>query len=152
MRFFPYLLTPEQTDASFRKMRKHYDDHGMTFFAVDLLETGAFIGFIGLVKTLFESHFTPCVEIGWRLMKEYWGKGLATEGAAACIDFAFNELGLEEIYSFTPLTNLPSERVMQKIGMKRVGTFSHPMIPDHPLEQHLLYRIECDDFFTLVST
>ena len=142
MQFFPHLMTPEQSEASFGKLKKHYDDHGITFFAVDLLETETFIGFIGLVNTRFESHFTPCVEIGWRLMKEYWGRGLATEGAVACLNYAFDILGLEEIFSFTPMTNLPSERVMQKIGMKRVGTFRHPMIPDHPLEEHLLYRIE----------
>jgi len=141
MRFFPYPMTSEQTEASFGSLKKHYEDHGYTFFAVDLLEENSFIGFIGLVNTKFESHFTPCVEIGWRLMKEYWGRGLATEGARACINYAFDVLGLDSVYSFTPMSNLPSERVMQKIGMHRVGTFFHPMIPGHPLEEHLLYVI-----------
>jgi len=140
MQYFPQLLAPEQSEASFERMKKHYDEHGFTFFAVDNIEEEKFIGFIGLVNTRFESHFTPCVEIGWRLMKEYWGRGLATEGAAACLDYAFKELGLKEVYSFTPKSNFPSERVMQKIGMTKVGTFNHPMIPDHPLEEHLLYR------------
>lgn len=142
MRFFPFLMTAEQTEVSFQRTRQHYVDHGITFFAADILETGAFIGFIGLVHTRFEAHFTPCVEIGWRLMKKYWRKGLATEGAAACLKYAFDVLELEEIYSFTPVSNVPSERVMQKIGMKRVGTFHHPLIKDHPLEEHLLYRID----------
>ncbi len=141
MHYFPHLYTEEQTKASFERIQKHFDDHGFTFFAADLLAEEAFIGFIGMVNTRFESHFTPCVEIGWRLMKEYWGQGLATEGARACIDHAFDALDIQEIYSFTPVTNLSSERVMQKIGMKRVGTFKHPMVPDHPLEDHLLYKI-----------
>jgi len=141
MRFFPDLLTSGQTASSFVRMKKHYSEHGYTFFAVDLLDTSAFIGFTGLYNTRFTAHFTPCVEIGWRLMKEYWGFGYATEAAATCLDYAFDVLKLKEVYAYTPMSNLPSERVMQKIGMTRVGTFKHPMIPDNPLEEHLLYRI-----------
>ena len=90
-----------------------------------------------------EADFTPCVEIGWRLSKQFWGQGLATEGAGACLDFAFDKLGLNVIYSFTPLNNRPSERVMQKIGMQRQGTFSHPKIESgHPLREAHLYKIE----------
>ena len=142
MKYFPDIMTPEQTKTSFNRMREHFDDHGYTFFAVDLLMEKKFIGFIGLVNTRFESHFTPCVEIGWRIMKDYWGRGLATEGATACINHAFNKLGLDSIYSFTPISNLPSARVMQKVGMTQIGTFAHPMIPNHPLEEHLLYMID----------
>jgi RimJ/RimL family protein N-acetyltransferase len=140
MRFFPHIMTSGQTEVSFGRMKDHYRDHGYTFFAADHLEDQTFIGFIGLANTRFESHFTPCVEIGWRLMKKYWGRGLATEGAAACLDFAFDTLDIEEVYSFTPMSNLASERVMQKTGMKPDGSFMHPMIPDHLLEEHLLYR------------
>jgi RimJ/RimL family protein N-acetyltransferase len=141
MRYFPHVFTPEQSKASFERIKKHYENHGYTFFAVDLLKEETFIGLIGIVNTQFEAHFTPCVEIGWRLMKKYWGLGLATEGAKACVDHAFYELDIEEIYSFTPVVNRSSERVMQKIGMERVGTFRHPLVPDHPLEDHLLYKI-----------
>jgi len=142
MQFFPHLMTPDQSEKSFGRMLQHYIDHGYTFFAVDLLDEDAFIGFIGLVNTRFESHFTPCVEIGWRIAKKYWGQGLAPEGAIACLDYAFSELNLNRVYSFTPVSNFPSERVMQKIGMRRMGTFNHPLVPDHALEEHLLYQID----------
>lgn len=144
MQFFPHIVTPEQSEESFERINRHYKEHGFTFFAADFLHDKAFIGFIGLINTRVESHFTPCVEIGWRLIKTYWGRGLATEGARACLTYAFDTLDLDSVYSFTPLSNLPSERVMKKIGMHGIGTFKHPMIPNHALEEHVLYRIDAN--------
>jgi len=108
-----------------------------------LKETNEFAGFIGLAVPAFEAHFTPCVEIGWRLAARFWDRGLATEGAATVLACAHNSLGLEQIVSFTVVENFASRRVMEKIGMIRDlrGDFDHPRIPkEHPLCRHVLYR------------
>mgnify|MGYP001627807930 CR=1 FL=1 len=142
MKYFPSPLQKEETSSLMNRINDHIDDHGFGFFAVDLLKEETFIGFIGLKKALFKTDFTPCVEIGWRLDKKYWNRGLATEGASRCLDFAFYDLSLNEVYSFTSLLNKASERVMQKIGMKKIGEFDHPLVEDnHPLKTHCLYRV-----------
>jgi ribosomal-protein-alanine N-acetyltransferase len=143
MHYFPNVLTKEQTKGFIARLSDHHQKHGFCFYAVDLLETKQLIGFIGFTRTNFESFFTPCVEIGWRLDAKVWNKGLATEGALACLDYGFNTLNFEAIYSFTPKLNLPSERIMQKIGMQKVGEFEHPLLEDEDvLKSHLLYKIE----------
>lgn len=142
MRFFPEPLKPEETKGLIDRIQQHFDEYGYTFYAVDHLVDDEFIGFIGMVRATFESHFTPCNEIGWRLRKEYWGTGLATEGAKACLEHGFSTLGFDEIYSFTATTNHPSENVMKKIGMTKVDEFDHPKLPaDSPLLRHVLYKI-----------
>jgi len=143
MRFFPSTLTYEQTEAMVQRMKSDTKTNGFTFFAVDILATEEFIGFIGLSKPNMQTYFTPCVEIGWRLKASAWGNGYAPEGAKACLEYGFKELGIKEIYSFTPTLNHPSERVMQKIGMTKVGEFDHPKIEKgHRLERHVLYKIK----------
>ncbi len=142
MKHFPSVLDKEQTLSLMNRINDHIDERGFGFYAVDLLSENAFIGFIGLKRTNFEADFTPCVEIGWRLDKKYWNRGLATEGSARCLDHALSHLNLDEVYSFTSLHNKASERVMQKIGMKKIGEFDHPLVEDHhPLKAHCLYRI-----------
>ena len=141
MRYFPSVLNIEQTKSLMKKINNHIDEHGYGFFAVDLLPENSFIGFIGFKNTSFEADFTPCVEIGWRLHKKYWNLGLATEGALRCLKFARTDLSLNEIYSFTPLLNKASERVMQKIGMNKIGEFDHPLVQNkHKLKLHSLYK------------
>ena len=143
MEFFPSTLTPEQTDDMLRRMAAHFARHGFGWWAAELKETGAFLGFIGLGVPSFEAHFTPCVEIGWRLAAEYWGRGLATEGARAAMRYGFEELALREIVSFTSVANVRSRRVMEKLGMTRnpADDFDHPLIPEgHPLRRHVVYR------------
>ena len=111
---------------------------------MEICASGAFAGFIGLSRPPFEAHFTPCVEIGWRLALEHWGRGYATEGARAALQLGFEELGLEEILSYTVPGNLRSRRVMERIGMVHdaAGDFDHPSLPKgHALERHVLYRI-----------
>ena len=113
-------------------------------WAVEVRNVAPFIGFIGLAVPRFESHFTPCVEIGWRLSADHWGRGYATEGAQAALTFGFDVVGLPEIVSFTVPDNIRSRRVMEKIGMKRdpAEDFDHPSLPDgHRLQRHVLYRI-----------
>lgn len=142
MEFFPRTLTRAESDAFYDRMNDRMRDLGFCWFATELKETQQWIGFIGLARASFEAHFTPCNEIGWRLLPEFWGKGLATEGAKACLDYGRSVLGMEEIYSFTAKINLPSERVMQKIGMTKIGEFIHPKIDaDHRLNPHVLYKL-----------
>jgi RimJ/RimL family protein N-acetyltransferase len=103
-----------------------------------------FAGFIGLAIPRFEAHFTPCIEIGWRLDAEHWNRGYATEGARAALEFGFVSLQVDEIVSFTATGNLRSRRVMEKIGMTRSPSddFDHPALPEgHPLRRHVLYRL-----------
>ncbi len=144
MRYFLSTMTAEETDALLEHNRLHFARHGFGLWAVVNKATGEFAGYIGLAVPTFEAHFTPCVEIGWRLAAHFWNRGLATEGAASVLRFAFEILQLDEVVSFTTATNLPSQRVMEKLGMihDRNGDFDHPRIPDgHPLRQHVLYRV-----------
>ncbi len=144
--FFPNLQTYEESVASVERWERHFDEHGFTFYAMDLLESGEFIGFTGIVHAPLASWFTPCVEIGWRLRREAWGRGYATEAASACLGYAWDELALEKIYAYTAALNTRSERVMQKIGMSLAGEFDHPKIePWHPLRRHLVYAISLGD-------
>ena len=141
MKYFPSVLDKEETLSLMNKINAHINEHGFGFYAVDLLSEDTFIGFIGLKRPNFDADFTPCVEIGWRLDKKYWNRGLATEGSARCLDYALSHLNLSEVYSFTSLLNKASERVMQKIGMKKIGEFDHPLVQDKlPLKAHCLYR------------
>lgn len=137
-------LTREQSDALARRIREHFDRHGFSLWAVEVMEPAQFAGFLGLAIPEFEAHFTPCVEIGWRLAREHWGHGYATEGARAARAFGFEQLGLDEIVSFTAVANRRSRAVMERIGMQRdpADDFDHPSLPvGHPLRRHVLYRM-----------
>ena len=143
MEFMPAHLTREASDALVDRIEEYFAEHGYGPWAVEVKATGEFIGYIGLWTPRFEAHFTPCIEIGWRLGTEHWGKGLATEGARAAMQHAFGVLGLKELVSFTSVQNLRSRRVMEKIGMTRdaADDFDHPALPEgHWLRRHVLYR------------
>ena len=143
MKFYPARLTRAESDALIARIEAHFDRHGFGLWAAELFSTGEFLGYIGLSVPSFQAHFTPCVEIGWRLDADCWGQGLATEGAAAVVDHAFTALGLPEVVSFTTPANLRSIRVMQKLGMTRNADddFDHPGLPQgHRLRRHVLYR------------
>ena len=142
MRYFPRLYTAEESTAMVQRIGAFFDQHGYGLYALELRTTGEFIGYTGFAEPSFDSWFTPCTEIGWRLRQEFWGQGLATEAARACLDHGFQTLGLQNIFSFTATVNTPSERVMQRIGMSKLGEFDHPRIePGHPLSRHVLYSI-----------
>lgn len=146
MEYFPSTKTKKECKAQIERFKKHYNDYGYTFFAVDILESNQFIGFIGMINSSFKAIFTPCKEIGWRLHKQFWGFGYATEGAKRCLEYGFNDLDFKEIYAITPLKNSKSESVMIKIGMKKQGVFEHPSIEDgHWLKTELYYKIENGD-------
>ncbi len=149
MKYFPSVWSRSSSEMVLKKHHKFIDDSGFGFFAAEHLQDGCFIGFVGFSPVRFESTFTPCVEIGWRLVKKYWNRGFATEAAQACLKYAFDHLALSEIYSFTAIQNAPSERVMQKIRMEKVGEFDHPLVaPESGLQRHVLYRITKSLYFT----
>ncbi|HEV2524097.1 MAG TPA: GNAT family N-acetyltransferase [Gammaproteobacteria bacterium] len=142
-------LTMEQVNDFIPAANSHNDKHGYTLWAVELKESGELMGFIGLNYIDWESHFTPAVEIGWRLGSQYWEKGYATEGAKASLDYGFKKCALKEIVSFSVPANTRSIRVIEKIGLKRDvnGDFAHPKLPiDHPLSLQVLYRLTKDDY------
>ncbi|MBL8176802.1 MAG: GNAT family N-acetyltransferase [Bryobacterales bacterium] len=137
MRYFPAPLTRAGSDAMVDKIQAHYRTHGFTLYAAERRDTNEFIGFVGLAIPGFETHFTPCVEIGWRLAAAHHNQGFATEAARAVLHHAFQNLALREIVSFTVPANLPSRRVMEKIGMHFDSEFDHPRLPESPpLRRH----------------
>lgn len=142
MRFFPAMQSADETIALIARVQKHFEDYGYGPYAVERIDTGQFIGFTGFFHPRFESYFTPCIEIGWRLSKDAWNLGFATEAAKACLGYGFEKLGLHEIYSFTATINLPSINVMEKARLKKVGEFEHPGIAEgHKLKTHVLFKI-----------
>lgn len=144
MEHFPGPLTRDESDRVAQRIRDHFARHGFGLFALEAPERAAFIGFVGLSIPGFQAHFTPCVEIGWRLARAHQGQGYATEAARAALDHAFGPLELDEIVSFTIPANRLSERVMRKLGMQRDPSedFDHPAFPPgHRLRRHVLYRL-----------
>jgi len=140
MQFFPKLLNEVESKDFIERMQFHFKEYGFCYFAVDELITGKFIGFVGLKHQDFKSNYTPSVDIGWRLMKSAWGKGFATEAAKSCLEYAFSELKLNEVYAFATVKNKNSEAVMKKIGMNYIDTFNHPFLNDYPeLKACLVY-------------
>lgn len=141
---FARPMTRAESEALIDRTTELFAERGFGLWAVEVRETGQFIGFTGLSVPRFEAHFMPAVEIGWRLAKDAWGNGYAPEAARASLAYAFGPAGLEELVSFTATTNKPSQRVMEKIGMTHdeAGDFDHPMLAaGHPLQRHVLYRI-----------
>jgi RimJ/RimL family protein N-acetyltransferase len=149
MRLMPRRLTREESDAFAERIAAQLAKHGFGLYAAELKENRTFIGFIGLSVPAFETAFTPCVEIGWRLAADCWNRGLAGEGARAVAAHAFRDLALAELVSFTVPHNLASRRVMEKLGMTRDPDedFDHPRLEaGHPLRRHVLYRLRADSF------
>ena len=144
MEYFPGLKSRQESDASVKLMSNHIERCGWGFWATSLIQTGEFIGFIGLEDVYFKADFTPAIEIGWRLAFNCWGKGYATEGALASLRYGFEKLKLEKIVSFTPVQNMRSRAVMERIGMHhdQKDDFDHPRLPEgHHLRRHVLYQI-----------
>jgi RimJ/RimL family protein N-acetyltransferase len=144
MEHFAKPLDRSESDAFVARIRAHFAREGFGFWAVEVPGVAPLVGLVGLARPAFEAHFTPCVEVGWRLAREHWGKGYATEAARASIRFGFEQLGLDEIVSFTVPGNVRSRAVMERIGMTRSADddFDHPALPEgHRLRRHVLYRI-----------
>ena len=128
MKNFPAVATPKQTTVFIERMQVMFSEKGYCYFAVDNLKDNSLIGFIGLCDQDYDVEFAPCIDIGWRLAKKYWGKGFATEGAKRCLEYAFEDLSLDNIKSTAPLVNTGSISVMEKIGMTKQLQFKHPKL------------------------
>jgi RimJ/RimL family protein N-acetyltransferase len=144
MEFFPALLDRQQSDSVAKKIRQQLDDQGWGFWAVEIPGEASFIGFTGLNKLSNDLPFAPGVEIGWRLSRDFWGKGYASEAALAALETGFLQMKLREIVAFTAEHNLRSRAVMSRIGLCYAGEkFQHPGVsPGHSLRTHVLYRIK----------
>lgn len=143
MKYYPDILNENESNQIAVKLESLISGRGWGLWAVEKKDDNNFIGFVGLHEPEYDLPVTPCVEIGWRLGKEYWGHGYATEAASAALDFAFGRLGLEQVYSFASVSNKRSLAVMQRLGMVNTKlNFQHPVIPEHsPLREHYLYKI-----------
>ena len=140
---FPATLDRKESDALVDRIKALMDERDYGLWAAELRETGDFIGFVGLAGPIDFVPKGPSVEIGWRLARQFWGKGLATEAAKAVLECAFGQLGLQEVISFTAACNKRSMAVMERIGMRRdpASDFDHPSLPEgHRLRRHVLYR------------
>ncbi|HEY1492726.1 MAG TPA: GNAT family N-acetyltransferase [Steroidobacteraceae bacterium] len=145
MEFMPARLSREASDAMAAAAQTHIEREGFGLWAVEVRGGAPFVGYVGLQRPSFAAPFTPCVEIGWRLMRIAWGHGYATEAARACLQHAFGMLALPEVLAFTVPANLRSRAVMQRLGMvlDPAGAFEHPRLPaGHALRHHLLYRLK----------
>jgi len=143
MRYFPAPLTRAESDAMADRCRALIAGRGWGPWAVERKLDGVFVGFVGLHEPAAALPFSPCVEIAWRLARDAWGSGLATEAARAALAYGFGTLGLDEIVSFTTLDNRRSRAVMERLGMREDALgFEHPALPPgHPLRPHCLYRL-----------
>jgi ribosomal-protein-alanine N-acetyltransferase len=143
MEHFPALLSREESDDMVDRIEAGFAADGFGLWAVEVAGGPPFIGFVGLAVPRFEAHFTPAVEVGWRLAREHWGRGYATEAARAALDYGFGTVGLEEVVSLTVPANTRSIAVMERLGMTRdpADDFDHPRLPEgHRLRRHVLYR------------
>lgn len=152
MEFFPKKLSTTETKEMMDRISGLMKESEFGLWAVELKNSGEFLGFIGMMVPTFKAHFTPCVEIGWRLKKSAWGRGYASEGAKRVLQYAFEELKMSEVVSLTCVLNQRSWKVMERIGMTRspVDDFEHPRLAEgHWLRQHVLYRMSVERFLDL---
>jgi RimJ/RimL family protein N-acetyltransferase len=151
MEYFQASLSRAESDAMVDGIQKHFNEHDFGLWAIEVPGVASFIGFAGLAVARFSAHFTPCVEIGWRLAFEHWGHGYATEAARLALGYGFGKLALPEIVSFTTATNRRSRAVMERLGMRRdpAHDFDYPSLPkNHPLLRHVLYRLRSGSYFS----
>lgn len=144
MALMPSTLSRDESDALVERIVDHFAEHGFGLWALEVRGTGDFVGCVGLAVPTFEAHFTPAVEVGWRLARPAWGHGYATEAARAAVAYGFDEVGLDEIVSFTSEGHARSRSVMERLGMTHdpADDFDHPRLPEgHPLRRHVLYRL-----------
>ncbi len=144
MEHYPSVLSREESDAAAARIRTRFADAGWGLWAVEAPGIAPFCGFVGLQDVPFEMHFTPSVEIGWRLARAFWDRGYATEAARAALAHAWDTLAVGEVVAMTVASNVRSQRVMQRLGMTRdaADDFDHPRLPEgHRLRRHVLYRI-----------
>lgn len=143
MQYMPAVLARGESDALAAQLGAYIETHGFGLWAVEVPGVAPFVGFVGLHVPTFHARFTPCVEVAWRLAREAWGRGYATEAARAAMADGFGRLGLEEVLAWTVPANVRSWRVMERLGMRRSpdDDFDHPRLPEgHALRRHVVYR------------
>jgi ribosomal-protein-alanine N-acetyltransferase len=143
LKYFPRTYTKEESKTSFERFMNYLEANEFGLWAAEEKESENFMGFIGLSEQLLEGiSFTPCIEIGWRLDRAFWGRGYATEGALEVLRFAQEDLKIDKIYSFTARLNIPSINVMKKIGLRERPDldFDHPKInAGEPTRNHVVF-------------
>ncbi|PCI77252.1 MAG: GNAT family N-acetyltransferase [SAR86 cluster bacterium] len=148
MRYFPSLLSREESDTLTKKFDNLVIEKGWGFWVAERKSDSAFMGLVGLNQA-DDLPVTSCVEVGWRLAKAYWGRGYATETAAASLHFAFSILEQDRVAAFTTLANSRSREVMSRLGMKdRQENFLHPRVSQSSgLKEHVYYQISRERFY-----
>jgi RimJ/RimL family protein N-acetyltransferase len=144
MEFFPKPLSRLESDSLATRIRSQLEEGAFGLWAVEVLGESSFVGFVGLAQPRFQTAFTPCIEIGWRMAYSHWGKGFAFEAAQKVTEYAFHDLQVAELVSFTAFSNMRSQRLMQRLGFTTLHSedFNHPSLPEgHPLQHHVLYRL-----------
>lgn len=143
MKYFPTTLSSDESNAFVDRINAEFEETGFGLYAVEIKESGEFIGYVGFHRFTFEAPFSPGWEIGWRISDKFWHKGYATEAAKACLDYARDKGLCDKLYSFTAVPNISSENVMKRIDMRCQGTFMHPALADgHWLKVHKLYSVD----------
>ncbi len=148
MKYYPNTLSEEESNDMAQRFEALIAFKGWGFWVVENIDDKRFMGFVGLHEPTYDLPVTPCVEIGWRLARNYWGQGYASEAAKASLEFAFERLDLPEVYSFTSVLNKKSQAVMERLGMVNMErNFEHPMISEgSSLREHVLFKIEKQDW------
>ena len=152
MAHYPKLLDLEESAAFIARAQAGIETRGYGLMALEVPGVAPFIGYAGLSVPTWQAHFTPCVEIGWRLDRAHWGHGYATEAARAALDLGLRQHGLAEVIAFTVPANVRSWRVMERLGMTRrpEDDFDHPDLPEgHRLRRHVLYRMRASRWASL---
>ncbi|MGL5255235.1 MAG: GNAT family N-acetyltransferase [Brevinema sp.] len=147
MEFFPKTLSREEALARVNLFDKNIEQHGFGLWAAILKESNECIGVIGLKETFLKRYSPLCAGLTWILDKNFWGRGLAKEGAIRCMEWGFNKKGFKKFYAFTSIKNIPSQAVMKSLGMFYSGTFLHPQVEERSLKKHIIYEISKEDFF-----
>ncbi|PWB06195.1 N-acetyltransferase [Paramuribaculum intestinale] len=143
MRYFPKPLSIDESNGFVDRINSEFEETGFGLYAVEIKETGEFIGYVGFHRFAFDVPFSPGWEIGWRISDKFWNKGYATEAAMACIKYAQEKKLCNRLYSFTAVPNIASENVMKRIGMSFEGLFMHPALAEgHWLKEHKLYSLD----------
>ena len=148
MKYLPKALSVDESNNLADKIINLISENGWGFWAVETMDENSFIGFVGLHEPKYDLPVKPCIEIGWRLAKKYWGSGYATEAGNASLEFAFKNLNLNEIYSFTSVANKKSQAVMERLKLVNTNyNFDHPSIPvNSQYREHVLYKIDKENW------
>jgi ribosomal-protein-alanine N-acetyltransferase len=149
MQFLSSRARPETSDQWIDRQRARFAEGDVGYWAVESRETGEFVGAVGLSRPTYEAHFTPAMGVGWRLARQHWQRGYASEAAQAALQYGFEEMRLDEIVAITVPANTRSQQVMRRLSMtySPADDFDHPRLPEgDPLRRHVLFRMSRQDW------